>query len=92
MARAYGYGATMQAWVTDYLAYWAGHDGFVRHCKSDFRGPAFEGDVTYFDGEVVDKQAESAWGVPLVTIMAKLTNQDGTTLVATTAEVELPVA
>lgn len=39
MARAYGYGATMGAWVTDYLAYWAGHDGFVRHTKAAFRGP-----------------------------------------------------
>ena len=44
--------------VTDYLAYWAGHDGMVRHTKADFRGPAFEGDVTYFDGEVVDKRAD----------------------------------
>jgi acyl dehydratase len=91
MARAYGYGATMQAWVTDYLAYWAGHRGFVRHCKSDFRGPAFEGDVTYFDGEVVGATAETAWGVPLVAIKARLTNQDGGVLVDTTAEVELPL-
>jgi acyl dehydratase len=91
MARAYGYGATMQAWVTDYLAYWAGNDGLVRHIKSDFRGPAFEGDVTYFDAEVVGKEAESAWGVPLVALQAKLTNQDGDTLVTTRATVELPV-
>src|SRR3546814_14253581 len=27
MHRAYGYGATMAAWNTDYLAFWAGHDG-----------------------------------------------------------------
>lgn len=92
MARAYGYGATMQAWVTDYLAYWAGSRGFVRYCKSDFRGPAFEGDVTFFDGEVVEKHSESAWGVPLVRIKAKLANQDGSVLVDTTADVELPVA
>ena len=57
MARAYGYGATMGAWCTDYLAYWAGHDGMVRHTKADFRGPAFEGDVTYFDAEVIGKRA-----------------------------------
>ena len=56
MARAYGYGATMGAWCTDYLAYWAGHEGMVRHSKADFRTPAFEGDVTYFDAEIVDKQ------------------------------------
>lgn len=92
MARAYGYGATMQAWVTDYLAYWAGNNGFVRHVKSDFRGPAFEGDVTYFDAEVIDKQAETAWGVPLVFLKVKLTNQDGGTLVDATAEVELPLS
>lgn len=90
MARAYGYGATMGAWVTDYLAYWAGHDGMVRHSKARFAGPAFEGDVTYFDGEVVEKQAETAWGVPLVTVKLRLTNQDGGVLVDATAEVELP--
>lgn len=91
MARAYGYGATMQAWVTDYLAFWAGHDGFVRHIKSTFRGPAFEGDVTYFDGEVIAKEADTTWGVPLVTLKAKLTNQDGGTLVDAIAEIELPI-
>jgi acyl dehydratase len=91
MARAYGYGATMGAWVTDYLAFWAGHDGFVRHVKSAFRGPAFEGDVTYFDAEVIDKQAETSWGVPLVTVKVKLTNQDGGILVDATGQVEVPL-
>ncbi|HSA51346.1 MAG TPA: MaoC family dehydratase N-terminal domain-containing protein [Yinghuangia sp.] len=90
MARAYGYGATMGAWCTDYLAYWAGHDGMVRHTKADFRGPAFEGDVTYFDGEVIAKEPASAWGVPLVQVKLRLTNQDGGVLVDCTAEVELP--
>ncbi|MCK9932505.1 MaoC family dehydratase N-terminal domain-containing protein [Frankia sp. Mgl5] len=90
MPRAYGYGATMGAWCTDYLSYWAGHDGLVRHTKSSFRGPAFEGDVTYFDAEVVAKEEESAWGVPLVHVKLRLTNQDGGVLVTCTAEVELP--
>jgi acyl dehydratase len=90
MARAYGYGATMGAWCTDYLAYWAGHDGMVRHSKASFRGPAFEGDVTYFDAEVTGKDAESAWGVPVVQVRLRLTNQDGTVLVDCAAEVELP--
>lgn len=90
MARAYGYGATMGAWVTDYLAYWAGHDGMVRHSKARFAGPAFEGDVTYFEGEIVEKHAETVWGVPLVTVKVRLANQDGGVLVDATAEVELP--
>lgn len=91
MARSYGYGATMGAWCTDYLAYWAGHDGMVRHSKADFRSPAFEGDVTWFDAEVVDKQPESAWGVPLVQVKLNLTNQDGKVLVDCSAELELPL-
>jgi len=92
MARAYGYGATMGAWCTDYLAYWAGHDGMVRHTKAGFRGPAFEGDVTYFDAEIVGKEPESAWGVPLVQVKLRLTNSGGGVVVDCTAEVELPVS
>jgi acyl dehydratase len=90
MARAYGYGATMAAWNTDYLAMWAGHDGLVRHAKSDFRGPAFEGDVTFIDGEVVDKIENSVWGFPVVQIKVTMTNQDGTKVVTALNEVELP--
>ncbi len=91
MARAYGYGATMGAWVTDYLAYWAGSEGFVRHAKSTFRGPAFEGDITLFEAEVIGKESETAWGVPLVSVKVKLANQDGVTVVDASAEVELPL-
>jgi acyl dehydratase len=91
MSRSYGYGATMQAWATDYLAFWAGHDGFVRWIKSDFRGPAFEGDVTYFDAEVVEKRDVTEWGVPLVRVVLTLANQDGMVLVKSTADVELPL-
>jgi acyl dehydratase len=91
MARAYGYGATMGAWNTDYLAYWAGNDGLVRHTKAVFRGPAFEGDVTFFEGEVTAKEPNSAWGTPLVTVKVTLTNQDGASVVESTNEVELPL-
>ncbi|WP_308165245.1 FAS1-like dehydratase domain-containing protein [Nocardia noduli] len=90
MARAYGYGATMGAWCTDFLAYWAGNDGMVRHTKADFRLPAFEGDVTYFDAEIIGKEAQSVWGVPLVQVELRLTDQNGGTLVKCVAEVELP--
>jgi acyl dehydratase len=90
MARAYGYGATMGAWCTDYLSYWAGHDGMVRHSKATYRAPAFEGDVTYFDAEVVGTEPESSWGVPLVQVRLRLTNQDGAMLVDCAAEIELP--
>ena len=91
LPRVYGYGATMGAWSIDTLAYWAGHDGLVRHSNVSFRAPYFEGDVTYVDGEVIGKDANSSWGVPLVQVALRMTNQDGTLLVDGTAEVELPL-
>jgi acyl dehydratase len=90
MPRRYGYGASMGAWITDYLSYWAGARGFVRHVNSQFRAPAFEHDVTYLDAEVVGKRAESEYGVPVVEVRLVMTNQDGAELVRGTAEIELP--
>jgi hypothetical protein len=91
MPRAYGYGATMGAWVTDYVSYWAGHEGFVRYSNTSFRGPALEGDVTYMDAEVVSKQDESVWGVPLLKLNVVMTNQEGSKLATGVVDVELPL-
>jgi acyl dehydratase len=90
VSRAYGYGATMGAWVTDYAAYWAGHDGFVRYSNTAFRGPAYEGDVTYLQGEVIDRQEQSTWGGPLIRIAVEMTNQDGVVTATGKVDVELP--
>jgi hypothetical protein len=89
--RAYGYGATMGARAVDYLGFWAGNSGMVRHSKMQFRGPSFEGDVTYVDGEVTAKEAESAFGVPLIGVKVRMTNQDAVVLVDGVAELELPL-
>jgi hypothetical protein len=80
----------MGAWVHDYVAYWAGHDGFIRYSKSVYRGPAFEGDVTYCDAEVVEKHPDSPYGMPTVRVAVHLSNQEGTTLVKANVDVELP--
>jgi N-terminal half of MaoC dehydratase len=90
MFRAYGYGATMGAWFHDYVAYWAGHHGYIWHSRSQFRGPAFEGDVTFVDGEVIARNEKSPYGMPVVEVKVQLSNQDGGILVDATAEVELP--
>ena len=42
-------------------------------------------------GEVIAKETDSAFGVPLVTVNVRMTNQDGGVLVDATAEVELPL-
>jgi hypothetical protein len=91
MGGAYGYGSSMNAWFVDYVAYWAGHEGFVWHSKSQFRSPAFEGDVTYLDGEVVDKIEQSPYGMPVVQVKVTQSTQDGEVILSGTAEVELPL-
>ena len=90
MPRASGYGASTGAWVTDYVSHWAGHDGFVRYSNTSYRGPAYEGDVTYLDAEVVERQEQSTLGTPLVRLSLKMTNQDGATLATGKIDVELP--
>jgi acyl dehydratase len=90
LPRAYGYGATMGAWVTDYLSHWAGHEGFVRYSNTSYRGPAYEGDVTYLEAEITERLEESAWGTPLVRLDVKMSNQDGKVLATGKADVELP--
>jgi acyl dehydratase len=90
MPRRYGYGASMGAWVTDYVAYWGGTDGYVRHANTQFRTPAFEHDVTYLDGEVSEKLVSSEFGVPVVRIRVIMSNQDGTELAKGDVDIELP--
>jgi acyl dehydratase len=84
MPRGYGYGASMGAWVLDYVAYWAGARGFLKHSAVQYRFPPFEGDVTYLDGEVVETSADR-----VVVVKVTLTNQDGSVLAQGTVEVEL---
>lgn len=90
MGGAYGYGASMGAWFHDYVAYWAGHDGFVWHSKTQFRSPPFEGDVTYVDGEVTERVEASPYGMPTVQVKVRMTTQEGQTILTGAAEVELP--
>lgn len=91
MGGVYGYGSSMNAWHLDTIAYWAGHEGYVWHSKTQFRSPAFEGDVTYVDCEVIDKQETSAFGMPVVTVESRMTTQDGATILKGTATVSLPL-
>jgi acyl dehydratase len=89
MPRAYGYGASMGAWVLDYVAYWAGHDGYVRHSDTQYRFPAFEGDVTYLDGEIIGKRLDDLLGMPVVTVEVVMTTQDGAIMAKGPVEVQL---
>jgi len=89
MPRSYGYGASMGAWVTDYLAGWAGEHGMVVHSIANYRGPALAGDITIQTAEVVDKLVDES-GRHLVQVKHKMANQKGVTMCTATAEIQLP--
>ncbi|MFA5941140.1 MAG: MaoC family dehydratase N-terminal domain-containing protein [Sinimarinibacterium sp.] len=89
MPRAYGYGASMGAWIIDYFAGWAGEWGRVVHSNSAYRGPAFAGDITIMTASVIDKRVDEQ-GRSIVQVDCKMTNQLGTVMATAKAEIELP--
>jgi hypothetical protein len=89
MPRAYGYGASMGAWILDYLSGWAGEWGMVVHSNASYRGPAFTGDITVQTAEVVDKFIDEQ-GRHLIQVDSKMQNQLGVTMATAKAEIMLP--
>jgi acyl dehydratase len=89
MPRAYGYGASMGAWVTDYLCGWAGEHGMVVHSVANYRGPALSGDVTIQTAEVTEKSVDDQ-GRHLIHVKHLMSNQRGVKMCTGTAEIALP--
>ena len=89
--RGYGYGATMGAWVLDYLTNWGGELGFVMHCNVRYMGPAFVGDATFLTGRVTRKEENARAKNGIVTVDVEMRNQSGMLLVKGPAEVRLPL-
>ncbi|CAB4365024.1 MAG: hypothetical protein F2681_13320 [Actinobacteria bacterium] len=89
MPRGYGYGASMGAWIIDYVAAWAGEWGFVTHSSAQYRNPAFTGDATFISGAVVGTKVLRK-GRHRVDVAVELRNQDHTIMAKATVEVELP--
>jgi acyl dehydratase len=89
MPRGYGYGASMGAWCTDYLAGWAGEWGMVVHVVSNFRSPALTGDTTIQTAEVIDKMIDEQ-GRHLIQVKHRMADQRGSAMAVGTAEIELP--
>jgi acyl dehydratase len=89
MPRGYGYGASMGAWILDYVAAWAGEWGTLTHSSAQYRNPAFTGDATFLTGEVVGKRVERK-RKHVVTVAVELRNQDDAVMAKATVEAELP--
>jgi hypothetical protein len=90
MPRGYGYGATMCAWVVDYLANWAGDWGFVRHHRTQYRNPALTGNVTHMTGEVTNKWIDDQFGRAVVELTYEMATHTRTQMAKGIAEIELP--
>jgi len=90
MPRGYGYGASMGAWILDYLTNWAGEHGFVLHSNMQYRAPALTGDATFLNGEVVAMQEDPATGAPVAVVRVVMTTQDDAVMAQGQAEVRLP--
>ena len=90
MPRGYGYGATMGAWILDYLGNWAGEWGEILHSKMSYRSPALTGDLTLLNGEVTAISHDHPSGQPVATVEVTMTNQNGDVMAGGTAEVKLP--
>ena len=89
MPRGYGYGASMGAWIIDYVAAWAGEWGTVRHSTAQYRNPAFTGDATFLAGEVVDERVERKRR-HIAVVAVELRNQDDAVMAKAKVDVELP--
>ena len=89
MPRGYGYGASMGAWILDYLTNWAGEWGEVVHSNMQYRSPAFTGDLTYLDGEVAEMKWDDPSGHALAVVRVTMTNQKGDVMAKGQAEVRL---
>jgi hypothetical protein len=89
MPRAYGYGASMGAWILDYFAGWAGECGMVVHSVVNYRGPALVGDITITTGSVTDKLIDDQ-GRNLVQVESRMANQLDATVATAKAEILLP--
>jgi hypothetical protein len=92
MPRGYGYGATMGAWIVDYLTNWGGEWSEVIHSKMSYRSPALLGDVTYLNGEVTKLGFEQETGAPIATVTVTMTNQREEIMASGDAEIRLPNA
>ena len=89
MPRGYGYGASMGAWILDYVAAWAGEWGTIAHASAQYRNPALTGDATFLRGQVVDTRVERK-RVHIAVVKVEMRNQDDATMATATVEVELP--
>jgi hypothetical protein len=90
MPRGYGYGASMGAWMLDFVAAWAGEWGAITHADLRYRGPALTGDASFLSGAVTGVREERR-RVHVADIDVKMVDQDDKVQATGKVSVQLPV-
>ncbi|HVY10448.1 MAG TPA: MaoC family dehydratase N-terminal domain-containing protein [Mycobacteriales bacterium] len=90
MARGYGYGASMGAWVLDYVAAWAGEWGHLTHADVKYRSPALTGDASFITGTVTGVREERR-RVHVADVDVRIVNQDDEVQAKGSVSVQLPL-
>ena len=90
MPRGYGYGASMGAWILDYLQNWAGEWGQIVHSNAQYRSPALTGDLTSLTGIVTGKEVDTTTGASLVEVQYTMMDQNESVMARGKAQIALP--
>ena len=90
MARGYGYGASMGAWVLDFVAAWAGEWGHITHADVKYRSPALTGDASFITGTVTGVREERR-RVHVADVDVRIVNQDDQVQAKGSVSVQLPL-
>jgi len=90
MPRGYGYGASMGAWILDYLGNWAGEWATIVHSNAQYRSPALTGDLTSLDGTITAKEVDSTTGDHLVEVLYTMMDQNESIMARGKAKIALP--
>jgi acyl dehydratase len=89
MARGYGYGASMGAWVLDFVAAWGGEWARITHADVKYRNPALTGDASFISGTVTGVREERR-RVQVADVDVVITNQDDAVQAKGTVSIQLP--
>ena len=90
MPRGYGYGASMGAWMLDFVAGWAGEWGFITHADLRYRSPALTGDASFLTGTVTGVREERR-RVHVADIDVRMVDQDDKVQATGKVSVQLPL-
>jgi acyl dehydratase len=89
MPRGYGYGASMGAWVLDYVAAWGGEWAKITHADVKYRSPALTGDASFISGTVTGVREERR-RVQVADVDVVVKNQDDAVQAKGTVSIQLP--